>query len=61
MTALSLSLSLSLSKDPLTSVLVRLKVLGRFSNKFLGYSNGCKQMTALSLSLSQELLTNVLG
>jgi hypothetical protein len=51
--------TLSLSQELLTSVVGWLKVLGRFSNKFLGYPNVCKQMTAVSLS--QELLPSVVG
>jgi hypothetical protein len=65
--------TLSLSQELLPSVVGRFKVLGRFSNKFLGYPNGCKQMTTLFLSLksskvptlnrdkgfSQELLNDV--
>jgi hypothetical protein len=67
------SLSLSLSQELLPSVVGRFKVIGRFSNKFLGYLNGRKHMTALFRSLksskvptlnrdkgfSQELLNDV--
>jgi hypothetical protein len=52
------ALSLSLPQELLTCVIGWLKVLGRFSNKFLWYPNVCKQMTH-TLSLSQELLTSV--
>jgi hypothetical protein len=50
--------TLSLSQELLPSVVGGFKVLGRFSNKFLGYPNGCKQMIALFLSLkSSKVLT----
>jgi hypothetical protein len=66
-------LSLCLSQELLPSVVGCFKVIGRFSNKFLEYPNGHKQMTAFFRSLksskvptlnrdkgfSQELLNDV--